>query len=69
MFKSLLSALSVVCVIIPSARKNLIKMFFQYDFRHHEGGGVSCFQWWNPPLKLSNMITQGNPGYTLGFEP
>ena len=25
-------------------------------------------QWWNPPLKLSHMITQGNPGYTLGFD-
>ena len=27
-----------------------------------------CCQWWNPPLKLSHMITQGNPGYTLGFD-
>ena len=24
--------------------------------------------WWDPPLKLSHMITQGNPGHTLGFE-
>ena len=26
-----------------------------------------CVQWWNPPLKWSHMITQGNPGYSLDF--
>ena len=26
------------------------------------------YLWWNPPLKLSHVITQGNPGYTLGFD-
>ena len=24
--------------------------------------------WWNPPLKLLHVITQGNPGFTLGFQ-
>ena len=23
---------------------------------------------WDPALKLSHMLTQGNPWYTLGFE-
>ena len=26
------------------------------------------YLWWNPPLEVSHMITQGNPGYTQGFE-